>query len=401
MLSVGLTGGIAAGKSTVAGHLAQLGAVVVDADRLARDVVAPGTEGLAEIAREFGDGVVTADGALDRAALGAVVFQDPARRRALERITHPRIHAEHLRREAAAVAADPAAVVVHDVPLIVENDIAHRYHLLLVVDAPAETRLDRMVRDRGMSEDDARARIAAQATREQRLAVADEWLENSGTPAELVAQVGRVWRERVTTYEENLRAGRAAPGTVGGDADPASLLADGRRRDAAWADQGRRLVRRLAHVLTRAGIGADVSHVGSTAVPDLVSPDVVDLQVGVDVPDDEALGPALHEAGFVPGGPDGEHSATWVSSDPGRAAVVRVHASGSVPWRDALALRDALRSDPAARYVYALHKERTAGTDGPRAGRTWLDARGTAIAQAYAGRDEVVADLDARTAAPT
>ena len=405
MLSVGLTGGIAAGKSTVAGHLARLGATVVDADELARDVVAPGSEGLAEIVREFGDDVLGADGALDRAALGAIVFQDPAKRRALELITHPRIHEEHLRREAAAVAADPAAVVVHDVPLIVENDIAHRYHLVLVVDAPAGTRVERMVRDRGMTEDAARARISAQATREERLAVADEWLENSGTENDLLAQVERIWRDRILLLEQNLRAGHAAPSRGAELTDPAETVPDGRRRDAAWADQGARLVRRVAHVLGAAGIAADVSHVGSTAVRDLAARDVVDLQVGVGALDADALVPALRGAGFVADGPADpapveppvdEYPAALLSADPGRPAEVRVRVTGSEPWRNAIALRDALRADPAARYVYALHKGRPSSTRAARSGETWFDVRGNDIAREYAGQHDVVADLDTR-----
>ncbi|MGO1562233.1 Dephospho-CoA kinase [Actinomycetales bacterium JB111] len=410
MLSVGLTGGIAAGKSTVAGHLARLGAIVVDADQLARDVVAPGSEGLAEIVREFGVDVLGADGALDRAALGAVVFEDPAKRRVLELITHPRIHEEHVRREAAAVAADPAAVVVHDVPLIVENDIAHRYHLVLVVDAPAETRIERMVRDRGMTEDAARARISAQATRAERLAVADEWLENSGTESDLLAQVERIWRERVVVLEENLRAGRAAPTRGAELADPTETVPDGRRRDEAWADQGARLVRRAAHVLGAAGIAADVSHVGSTAVRDLAARDVIDLQVGVDALDVGALAPALREAGFVadepgegtPGVPPVDESpAALLSADPGRPAEVRMRVTGSEPWRNAIALRDALRADPAARYVYALHKGRPSSAHAGRPGGTWFDVRGNDIAREHAEQHDVVADVDTRDEAST
>jgi dephospho-CoA kinase len=405
MLSVGLTGGIAAGKSTVAGHLARLGATVVDADRLARDVVAAGSEGLAEIVREFGGDVLGADGALDRAALGAVVFQDPAKRRALERITHPRIHEEHVRREAAAVGADPAAVVVHDVPLIVENDIAHRYHLVLVVDAPVATRIERMVRDRGMTEDAARARISAQATREERLAVADEWLENSGTETDLLAQVERIWRERILVLEENLRTGRAAP-TAGTElADPAEIVPDGRRRDAAWADQGARLSDRVAHVLGEAGIAADVSHVGSTAVRDLAARDVIDLQVGVDELGADVLAPALREAGFVAVEPGDRASgeppadscpAVLLSADPGRPAELHVRLTGSEPWRNAIALRDALRADPAARYVYALHKGRPSSARVDRPGGTWFDVRGNDIAREYAKQHDVVADVDTR-----
>ncbi|WP_447925417.1 dephospho-CoA kinase [Georgenia muralis] len=194
MLSVGLTGGIGSGKSTVAAELARLGAVVVDADRIAREVVAPGTPGLAAVAAEFGPGVLHPDGSLDRQALAARVFADPAALRRLGEITHPLVAAESRRRQKAAQAG---AVVVHDVPLIVENGLADRYDLVVVVGADEDTRTARLVASRGMAEDDARARIRAQADDDARRAVADVWLDNSGTTEELLAAVGRLWRERL------------------------------------------------------------------------------------------------------------------------------------------------------------------------------------------------------------
>ncbi|WP_152191007.1 dephospho-CoA kinase [Georgenia satyanarayanai] len=194
MLRLGLTGGIGAGKSTVARELERLGAVVVDADMIAREVVAPGAAGLAAVVAEFGEGVLAADGALDRAALGRIVFADPAARARLEEITHPLIAAETARR----VAGLPAGtVVVHDVPLIVERGLADRYDLVAVVGADEEVRLERLVRDRGMSREDARARIDAQATDAERRAVADVWLDNSGSPEALLSQVRRLWHERL------------------------------------------------------------------------------------------------------------------------------------------------------------------------------------------------------------
>lgn len=194
MLRIGLTGGIGAGKSTVARELERLGAVVIDADVLAREVVAPGTEGLAAVVEEFGETVLTANGALDRPALGRIVFADRAARRRLEEITHPRIAAETARRLA---ELPPGTVVVHDVPLIVENGLAENYDLVVVVGADEDVRLDRLVHDRGMAPEDALARIRAQATDAQRRAVADVWLDNSGTPEELLAQVRRLWDERL------------------------------------------------------------------------------------------------------------------------------------------------------------------------------------------------------------
>ncbi|WP_448071941.1 dephospho-CoA kinase [Georgenia yuyongxinii] len=201
-VKVGLTGGIASGKSTVSAELARLGAVIVDADQIARDVVAPGTPGLAAVVAQFGTDVLRPDGSLDRPALGRRVFGDPAALRRLGAITHPLVAEESARRQA---AAPPDAVVVHDVPLIVENRLAGSYDIVVVVGADEAVRLERLVRDRGMSREDALVRIRAQATDEQRRAVADVWLDNSGTPEELLAAVGRLWRER-------LDPGSAAPG---------------------------------------------------------------------------------------------------------------------------------------------------------------------------------------------
>ena len=198
MLRIGLTGGIGAGKSTVARELERLGAVVIDADALAREVVAPGTEGLAAVVAEFGEGVVV-DGALDRPALGRIVFADPDARARLEAITHPLIGVETARR-LAGLPQD--SVVVHDVPLIVENGLADNYDLVVVVGADEDVRLERLVRDRGMRPEDARARIRAQATDAQRRAVADVWLDNSGTEEELLAQVRRLWDDRLAATSE-------------------------------------------------------------------------------------------------------------------------------------------------------------------------------------------------------
>ena len=178
MLSVGLTGGIGSGKSTVAAELARLGAVVVDADRIAREVVEPGTPGLAAVAAEFGPEVLRPDGSLDRPALAARVFADPAALRRLGEITHPLVAAESRRRQE---VAPPGAVVVHDVPLIVENGLADQYDVVVVVGADEDTRTARLVASRGMTEDDARARIRAQAGDDARRAVSDVWLDNSGS----------------------------------------------------------------------------------------------------------------------------------------------------------------------------------------------------------------------------
>ncbi|MFI8080816.1 dephospho-CoA kinase [Kitasatospora sp. NPDC086009] len=190
MLKIGLTGGIGAGKSEVSRLLAAHGAVIVDSDLIAREVVAPGTDGLGAVVAEFGEGVLRPDGALDRPALGAVVFADPERLRALNAIVHPLVRARSAELEAAAA---PDAVVVHDVPLLAENGLAPLYDLVLVVDADDEVRIDRLVRLRGMTEEEARARMAAQASRADRLAVAGVVIDNSGPLEALAPRVDEVW----------------------------------------------------------------------------------------------------------------------------------------------------------------------------------------------------------------
>jgi len=194
VLRIGLTGGIGSGKSTVSALLAARGAVLVDADQIAREVVAPGTPGLTAVVEAFGPDVLASDGTLDRPALAAVVFADQAARRRLDAIVHPLVRARTVELAAAAPAD---AVLVNDVPLLVETGQAGSYDLVLVVEADEETRVERLVR-RGLTEEDARARIAAQASDEERRAVADVVLDNSGTPEELAAQVDRFWADRVT-----------------------------------------------------------------------------------------------------------------------------------------------------------------------------------------------------------
>ncbi|MFB7599060.1 dephospho-CoA kinase [Streptomyces sp. NPDC056160] len=206
MLKVGLTGGIGAGKSEVARLLVECGAVLIDADRIAREVVAPGTPGLAAVVEAFGPEILTADGSLDRPRLGAVVFADPERLAVLNAIVHPLVGARSRRLEEAA-AED--TVVVHDVPLLTENGLAPLYDLVIVVDAGPGTQLDRLVRLRGMTEDDARARMAAQATRDERLAIADLVIDNDVPLERLRERVREVWSELVR------RAHAAPSGTQG------------------------------------------------------------------------------------------------------------------------------------------------------------------------------------------
>jgi dephospho-CoA kinase len=192
VLRVGLTGGIGAGKSEVSKRLAAHGAVVIDADLIAREVVAPGTDGLAEIAEAFGPSILTPDGALDRVRLGDIVFGAPEKLARLNAIVHPLVG---VRMRELEDSAGPGAVVVHDVPLIAENGLAGAYDVVIVVDAQPRTQLNRLMRLRGMSREQAEARIAAQASREERLAIATIVLDNSGSLAELDRQVGDLWAE--------------------------------------------------------------------------------------------------------------------------------------------------------------------------------------------------------------
>jgi dephospho-CoA kinase len=189
---VGLTGGIATGKSTVSAILRELGAVVIDADALAREVVAKGTPGLAAVVEEFGPQLLTPEGDLDRAAMGALVFDDEAARRRLEAIVHPLVFERIVELETQAPAG---AVVVHDIPLLAESGRADTFDAVVGVDAPQDVQVERMVRDRGWTEADALARIAAQATPEDRRAIATYLVDNTGSREELRRQVEKIYAE--------------------------------------------------------------------------------------------------------------------------------------------------------------------------------------------------------------
>jgi dephospho-CoA kinase len=195
VLVVGLTGGIGSGKSEVARRFAELGAVVIDADAIAREVVAPGTPGLRQVAEEFGPDVLAEDGSLDRDRLAAKVFGDDEQRKRLNAIVHPLIGALMVERTAAAGESDPHAVVVNDVPLLVEGGLSDRYDVVVVVDTDPQIQLQRLVEVRGMTEADARARMAVQADREQRLAVADIVVRNDGDLQDLDRSVRTAWAD--------------------------------------------------------------------------------------------------------------------------------------------------------------------------------------------------------------
>lgn len=357
MLRVGLSGGIGSGKSTVARLLGGHGAVVIDADVLAREVVAPGSPALAEVGQRFGPGVLTAAGGLDRAALAAVVFADEASRRDLELITHPRIAA----RTAELVAAAPAdAVVVHDVPLLVEKRMGAGYHLVVVVGADDATRLARLTGLRGMDPAEGRRRMASQASDVERRAAADVWLDNSGSPAQLAAAVARLWEERLVPFERNVRHGIPAQRAAGNELSGP---------DPTWPAQARRLMDRVALALGETP--ATVHHVGSTSVPRLPAKDVIDLQIGVRAlaaAAEPAVVERLRAAGFPPvdgvrGDTPHDGRGTWpkrfhAAADPGRPVNLHVREVGGAGWRWALLVRDWLRAQPEEARAYAAEKER-------------------------------------------
>jgi dephospho-CoA kinase len=191
-MRVGLTGGIASGKSTVSAILAELGAVIIDGDKLAREVVEPGTPGLAQVVEAFGPDILLPDGGMDRAKVGQIVFNDEAKRKLLEGIVHPLIFERYAALEA---SAPKDGLVVHDIPLLAESGRADTFDAVIVVETPAEVQIERMLRDRGWTRADAESRIASQATPEQRRAIATYLIVNTGTREELRARVERVYEE--------------------------------------------------------------------------------------------------------------------------------------------------------------------------------------------------------------
>ncbi len=367
MLRVGVTGGIGSGKSTVSRRLAELGAHVVDADAVAREVVEPGQPTLEAIRERFGDAVIRPDGTLDRAGLAAVVFADADALAALDAITGPAIVA----RVAALRAAAPAdAVSVYDMPLLVERGLWVHEHLSVVVEAAEETRVRRLVEQRGLDADDARRRIAAQATDAERRAVADVVLPNDGSPDDLTRAVDALWSERLVPYAANL-----ATGTRARRPDRASDCVVEPRPD--WEARAERVVARLAAALADADVVTEVSHVGSTSVPGLLAKDVIDVQVGVrhlaDVERADVRA-AFVDAGYVfdhgihsdTPHPEGADASAWLKQflggcDPGNHVHVHVREHRSAGWRFAILFRDWLRHEPAERDAYAAEKRRLLG----------------------------------------
>ena len=379
MLRVGLTGGIGSGKSTVARRLVALGAVLIDADQIAREVVEPGTPGYSAVVSAFGDGILAPDGSIDRPALGRVVFAAAERRLALNAIVHPLVG----ERRAELLAAAPSdAVVVEDIPLLVENKLSPGFHLVVVVGAPAEERVRRLAAHRDMAADDAWARVHAQASDDERLAAADAWLDNSGDVGSLEAVVDSLWHGRLVPFAVNVET--RSPVVHSG---PAILVPP----DESWPAAAMRLIAR-----TQFAAGERcrrVDHVGSTSVPGIWAKDVIDLQLSVATLDDAGtMYDALTDAGFpaVPGidgdnpKPSDPDPMRWrkrlhASADPGRAAHLHIREVGSPGWRYALLFRDWLRAEPAEAASYEKEKMRLAAETSTRgeyadAKEPWFDA---------------------------
>ncbi|MBJ8343084.1 dephospho-CoA kinase [Antrihabitans sp. YC2-6] len=350
MLRIGLTGGMGAGKSTVSKVLSRCGAVIVDSDLIAREVVEPGTPGLAAVVDAFGTEVLQDDGSLNRPALAAKAFGDEESRKKLNSIVHPLVG----KRTAELINSAPAdGIVVQDIPLLVENGLAPLFNLVVVVHVDAEERVQRLAQSRGVPEADARARISAQATDEQRRAVADVWLDNSGPEGSIDGEVESLWEDRLVPFARNIQSGsvvRTMPALV--PADP------------EWPSQAQRLIARL-RVLC-GGTASRIDHVGSTAVAGLPAKDVLDIQVTVaDLAAADALAEPLASGGFpriekIMGDspkPADDDPAIWAKrihggADPGRPVNIHVRVDGWPNQRFALVFRDWLRAEPAVRDEY-------------------------------------------------
>lgn len=362
MLRIGLSGGIGAGKSTVSSTFSDLGGIVVDGDVISREVVEPGTEGLAKLVEAFGEEILSDDGALNRPALAAIAFSDEEKRQTLNGIVHPLVGRRRAELIASAVDDRKNPVVVEDIPLLVESGMAPMFPLVIIVNADEDLRVKRLIEHRGFSEEDARARIAAQATEQQRRAVADVWLDNAGSADELVEQARQLWHRRILPFAHNLDAGEPA------HSQPILVP-----HDPSWRDQARRIAARLNTACGHHAIRID--HIGSTAVEGLDAKDVIDIQVTVaslDAADE--LTEALTSAGYLrlPVTADvskadarstvaefdhASDESLWqkrihASADPGRPTLVHLRVDGRPNQQFALLFVDWLAADSAARQRY-------------------------------------------------
>jgi dephospho-CoA kinase len=376
MLRIGLTGGIGAGKSTVSTAFAQCGGVIVDGDVISREVVQPGTEGLAALVDHFGHDILLPDGALNRPALAAKAFADEEQRARLNAIVHPLV-ATRRAEIVAAVAHDQ--VIVEDIPLLVESQMAPLFPLVVVVHADPDVRLHRLITIRGMDAADARARIAAQAKDEQRRRVADVWLDNSGSEGHLVEQARELWYQRILPFAHNLTTGTPAP-------ESGLLVA----ADPNWPDQAARILARLNTSCGHRAVRID--HIGSTAIAGLDARDVIDVQITVaSLEMADELADALRQAGYPRVDSvtadvrfaDATDSALWhkrfhASADPGRPTHIHIRVDGWPNQQFALLFVDWLNANPGVRADYA-HAKRSNTTH-----QWFADAHGRAWAWAQA-----------------
>jgi dephospho-CoA kinase len=391
VLRIGLSGGIGAGKSTVSSTLSDLGGVVVDGDVISREVVEPGTEGLTKLVEAFGEQILSDDGSLNRPALAAIAFSDDEKRQTLNGIVHPLVGK---RRSELIASAGEDAVVVEDIPLLVESGMAPMFPLVVIVNADEDLRVKRLTEHRGFSEEDARARIAAQASEEQRRAVADVWLDNTGSAEELVAQARKLWHQRILPFARNLEAGQPAR------ARPVLVP-----HNPSWPEQARRIVARLNTACGHHAVRID--HVGSTAVEELDAKDAIDIQVTVaslDVADE--LGEALRGAGYLRmpitadvSKPDSrstvaefdhtDDEALWhkrihASADPGRPTYVHLRVDGWPNQQFALLFVDWLAANPDAREDYLAVKREAERATTPDSGiETYVAAKEPWFLDAY------------------
>jgi dephospho-CoA kinase len=382
MLRIGLTGGIGAGKSTVSATFSECGGIIVDGDVIAREVVEPGTEGLAQLVEAFGEDILAPDGALNRPALAAKAFVDDEHRATLNGIVHPLVGR---RRQEIIDAVHDDAVVVEDIPLLVETGMAPMFPLVVVVvTADEETRVERLIK-RGMDEADARARIKAQASEEQRRAIADVLLDNSGSQGELVEKARDLWYNRVLPLAHNIRTRRAV--------SPKPELVP---YNPEWADDARRIIKRIQTACGSKALRID--HIGSTAVEGMDAKDVIDIQVTVeslDVADelDEPLANAGYprRSNITSDVPHSDNPALWQkrfhgAADPGRPANVHIRVDGWPNQRFALIFVDWLKANAGVQQDYLKAKRSAlAAPDYVEAKEPWfLDAYGRAQAWAEA-----------------
>ncbi|KJX75134.1 dephospho-CoA kinase [Mycobacterium lepromatosis] len=396
MLRIGLTGGIGAGKSLLSSTFSQCGGIVIDGDVLAREVVQPGTNGLSSLVDAFGEDILLPDGALDRRALAVKAFRDDAVRGVLNEIVHPLV-ANRRAEIIAAVSED--AVVVEDIPLLVESGLAQLFPLVVVVHADVELRVRRLVEQRGVVEADARARIAAQARDEERRAVADVWLDNSSTPEVLVQRACDVWHHRILPFAYNLSQRQPVY-------EPARLVTS----DPIWPGQAKRIVARLKTTCGHKALRVD--HIGSTAVPrypdcpDFQAKDIIDIQITVEslAMADELAEPLLsagyprlqHVTGDVAktdarstvdryehsNDPELWHKRFHASADPGRPTYVHIRVAGWPNQQFGLLFVDWLKANPSVRADY-LDVKRTADRLADGDMRRYADAKEPWLLDAY------------------